>query len=139
MKYSKLNLAQVKKLAAKISKNKKTYGRVFGLIGPLGSGKTTFTKALAASIGIKQAKSPTFVIVHCYQGTKKTLYHIDLYRLDKVSQLKALELEDILNDTESYVVIEWVDKFPTLAKQCDLLIKFELLPNHLRNVIITKP
>lgn len=138
MRTSSLNLSQVQALAAEISKNQKKYGRIIGLVGPLGAGKTAFTQALAKSMGIDQAKSPTFVLIHCYQGPKNSLYHIDLYRLERESQLDALELDEIFNDQESMVVIEWVDKFPKLMKRCDTIIKFEILPNNLRNVTITQ-
>lgn len=136
MTYKKLSLSGLEKLARDLSKKSGPENRVFGLIGPLGSGKTTFTKALAQSLGILNAKSPTFTIVHCYNKGGKSLYHVDLYRLEKVSELRAVGLEEILADENSLVVIEWVDKFPSLVSQCDTLIKFEVLKDNLRNVTV---
>lgn len=137
MTYRNLNLAGVKKLAAMVYKKSGPSCRVFGLIGTLGAGKTAFTKALAHSMGIKDAKSPTFVLIHCYVQGKKSLYHIDLYRLEKHAELEPLGLDEIINETNSIVVIEWVDKFPQLMKKCDLLIKFEITKDNNRNVTIT--
>ena len=135
--YRNLNLTGVNKLARTVYKKSGPSNRVFGLIGTLGAGKTAFTKALAEAMGIHDAKSPTFVLIHRYQQAEKSLYHIDLYRLDEEKELEPLGLDEILTDKDSLVVIEWVDKFPILIKQCDTLIKFEITKNNTRNVTIT--
>ena len=58
-------------------------GDVLVLNGDLGAGKTTFTKGLAAGLGIQQMiKSPTFTIIREYQGGRLPLYHMDVYRLE---------------------------------------------------------
>jgi tRNA threonylcarbamoyladenosine biosynthesis protein TsaE len=136
MTYKNQTLNQVNKLAQSIFKEVKKGRRIIGLTGSLGSGKTTFTKALAEAMGITSAKSPTFVIIHCYKHGEKSLYHIDLYRLEKLRELEALGLEEIFADTNNTVVVEWVDKFPKLMKQCDILIDFKVVKNNLRNVTI---
>lgn len=87
-------------------------GDVVFLIGQLGAGKTTFAKGLAKGIGVKsRIMSPTFIIVreHEVAGNKeiKTLYHLDLYRLNSEKEVKNIDLHDILNDQEGIVVIEW--------------------------------
>jgi tRNA threonylcarbamoyladenosine biosynthesis protein TsaE len=136
MKHRNVNLSGMKKLAKQVLKAANE-NRIIGLIGPLGSGKTTFTKYLTQlALGITSAKSPTFTIVHCYQNKGKSLYHIDLYRLEKAKELVAIGLDEILEKKDSLVVIEWVDKFPKLMKKCDTLIEFQVLKNNLRNVII---
>jgi tRNA threonylcarbamoyladenosine biosynthesis protein TsaE len=137
MTHRNLSLAGIKQLARKLYKQSGPGRRVFGLAGNLGAGKTAFTKALAEAMGIKDAKSPTFVIIHCYRKAKKSLYHIDLYRLDRVSELAPLGLDEILADEDSLVVIEWIDKFPSLAKRCDVILKFEITKNKKRNVTVT--
>ena len=54
------------------------------LDGDLGAGKTTFTKGLAAGLGItRNVKSPTFTIIREYQGGRIPLYHMDVYRLEE--------------------------------------------------------
>jgi tRNA threonylcarbamoyladenosine biosynthesis protein TsaE len=137
MKHRNLTLAGIKQLARKIYKQSGPNRRIFGLVGNLGAGKTTFTKALAESMGIKDAKSPTFVLVHCYRKGKKSLYHIDLYRLDNAKQLTPLGLEEMFAEEDSLVAIEWVDKFPLVAKRCDVIINFEITKDNKRNVTVT--
>src|SRR6185312_15215479 len=52
------------------------------LEGDLGAGKTTFTKGLAAGLGIKRnVNSPTFTIIKEYMG-RLPLYHMDVYRVE---------------------------------------------------------
>src|SRR4029077_17507509 len=62
-------------------------GDVLLLAGDLGAGKTTFVKGLAAGLGIDPAdvSSPTFTLVHEYRGGRLTLYHADLYRLERTA------------------------------------------------------
>ena len=82
------------------------------LVGDLGAGKTTFTKGLIAGLGSASADevlSPTFSLIHEYEGPPK-VYHIDLYRLDRVPELETLGLDDIW-DEPAIVLIEWGEKF----------------------------
>jgi len=82
------------------------------LIGDLGAGKTTLAKGILAGLGAAQPAgvlSPTFSLIHEYEGPPK-VYHIDLYRLDRVPELATLGLEDLW-DQPAIVVIEWGEKF----------------------------
>lgn len=82
------------------------------LIGDLGAGKTTFTKGLIAGLGSAaedEVLSPTFSLIHEYEGPPK-VYHIDLYRLDRLPELETLGLDDIW-DEPAIVLIEWGEKF----------------------------
>ena len=97
------------------------------LRGDLGAGKTTLVKGLAEALGAANAEdvtSPTFTLVHEYQGvspvTHKSLqlFHLDLYRLDEDRQLAALGIEE-MNAENSLVLIEWGEKFPSLAAHAD--------------------
>ena len=76
------------------------------LIGDLGAGKTTFTKAYGGAMGIHDIKSPTFSIVeeHPYKGG--TFYHMDLYRIEDVEELIALGFEEYF-EKPGKIVIEW--------------------------------
>ena len=63
------------------------------LRGDLGAGKTTLVKGIVSSLGAAEpddVASPTFTLVHEYNGRKLTVYHLDLYRLENDSQLEAL-------------------------------------------------
>ncbi len=87
------------------------------LDGELGAGKTTFTKGLARGLGIVSiVNSPTFTIMKKYKSDDRfrTLYHLDLYRLDGVGT--DFDLEEYI-DGNGMIVIEWpfqvVDFLPT--------------------------
>ncbi|MEG1993974.1 MAG: tRNA (adenosine(37)-N6)-threonylcarbamoyltransferase complex ATPase subunit type 1 TsaE, partial [Oscillospiraceae bacterium] len=59
-------------------------GDVIAYEGPMGMGKTAFTRGLCRGLGIDDSdvSSPTFALVHEYKGKDKTLYHFDMYRID---------------------------------------------------------
>jgi tRNA threonylcarbamoyladenosine biosynthesis protein TsaE len=133
MKYRNLSLAQVERLAGDLARKTPNTGAIIGLIGNLGSGKTTFAKSFAQQLKIKSLKSPTFIVSQRYNLKDKFLYHIDLYRLDNENQLTPLGLPEILSG-KNIVLIEWVDKFPTIAEECDILISFQVKPNDKRDV-----
>jgi tRNA threonylcarbamoyladenosine biosynthesis protein TsaE len=85
---------------------------VVPLTGELGAGKTVFTKGLALGAGVSDVNcvcSPTFTLVNVYQG-RQTLYHIDLYRLEKASEIEDLGWEDYIGT--GIVVVEWAERLP---------------------------
>ena len=95
---------------------------VMSLIGPLGAGKTHFTKAFMRALGIEDTiTSPTFNIMKIYEIPVKTknsklknqnwfrsAYHIDAYRI-KSHDLLKLGFEEIIKDPANIVLIEWAD------------------------------
>jgi tRNA threonylcarbamoyladenosine biosynthesis protein TsaE len=89
-------------------------GWVIGLSGELGAGKTQLVKGLALGLGIAgRVHSPTFTIVHEYEGGRLLLAHLDLYRLETPSALGSAGLEDYLYAPPGVVVIEWFDRWET--------------------------
>lgn len=84
------------------------------LIGDLGAGKTTLAKGIISGLGAalpEDVSSPTFTLIHEYGHG--SAYHIDLYRLDKASEVASLGLEEIF-EREAVVLIEWGERFPAL-------------------------
>ena len=134
--YQNLTLAQVKNLASGLADQLGLRNVIIGLVGPLGAGKTVFAKAFAKTFGIKKTSSPTFVITHQHKIKFRHLYHLDFYRLQNRQQLAPLGLEEVLNG-KNIVLIEWVDKFPTIKKRCDILITLKVRPGNKRDVTIT--
>jgi tRNA threonylcarbamoyladenosine biosynthesis protein TsaE len=82
------------------------------LSGELGAGKTVFAKGLAAGLGVADTSrvcSPSYTLVNIYKG-RVPVFHIDLYRLDKASEIVDLGWEDYLG--EGVVIIEWAERLP---------------------------
>jgi tRNA threonylcarbamoyladenosine biosynthesis protein TsaE len=85
-------------------------GDVLLLAGNLGAGKTAFVRGLAAGLGIdpEDVSSPTFTLVHEYRGGRLTLYHADLYRLEKAAA-EDIGLEE-MGVEDGVLAIEWPDR-----------------------------
>jgi tRNA threonylcarbamoyladenosine biosynthesis protein TsaE len=98
------------------------------LRGDLGAGKTTLVKAVAAALGAAEASdvtSPTFTLVHEYVGSKVWLYHLDLYRLETERELLTLGLEEMAEQPDALVLVEWGEKFPSIVGRADGEIAIE--------------
>ena len=87
-----------------------TGGEIFLLRGDLGSGKTVFSKGLAAGLKLDptDVTSPSFTLVNAYEGRLR-FYHIDLYRLDP-GALEGLGLEEIFDDEDAVTAVEWAER-----------------------------
>lgn len=87
-------------------------GRVIGLSGDLGAGKTTFVRYLVEAAGgdTRAVSSPTYTLEHEYKLPNKiVIEHWDLYRLSTLPQ----ELEE--RAPASVVrIIEWPEKCPEI-------------------------
>ena len=105
-----------KKFAQKLEK-----GTTVCLYGELAAGKTTFTQGIGQALGIDRLVSPTFLIMRKKTVTNhpviKTLFHLDLYRLNSIEDIKAFDVEEIWSDSESLLVIEWPEKFKEYLPQ----------------------
>jgi tRNA threonylcarbamoyladenosine biosynthesis protein TsaE len=98
------------------------------LRGEVGAGKTTLTKGIAAAIGAadeEDVTSPTFTLVHEYRGPKVSLYHLDLYRLETEKELATLGIEEMINEPDALVLVEWGERFPSLVQRADAEIAME--------------
>jgi tRNA threonylcarbamoyladenosine biosynthesis protein TsaE len=117
--------AQTRNMGMKLGKSAAA-GDVILLVGPLGAGKTCLTQGIAHGLGIHEyTASPSFVLVREYQG-KLPLYHIDLYRLDKIEEVTQLGLDDYLYGN-GVCVVEWADKGLGVLPEEHLLIEMQIV------------
>lgn len=112
-------------------------GDVVALIGNLGCGKTWFTKGIALGLDVDSSEvitSPSFAIVNEYKG-RCQLYHMDLYRLENISDILSIGLEEYFHD-ESVVVVEWADRCPEIIPRKRIEVNFEILEGDSRSISI---
>jgi tRNA threonylcarbamoyladenosine biosynthesis protein TsaE len=98
------------------------------LRGDLGAGKTTLVKGVATALGAAEAEdvtSPTFTLVHEYVGRKVRLFHLDLYRLETERELLTLGVEEMAEQPDALVLVEWGEKFPSIVGRADGEIAIE--------------
>lgn len=122
---------------------------IFALYGDLGSGKTTFTKSFISAFGVKQTvTSPTFVIEKIYklpvsfknengdmvQNNFKYIIHIDAYRLSSGEEMKELGWDEIINNSENIILIEWPEKISDILPNGIYNIYFRFIDEEKREV-----
>ena len=85
-------------------------GTTVALCGTLGAGKTRLVQAIAEALGVERRSvvSPTFVLVQEHRG-RRTVYHIDAYRLRDEDEFLALGPEEFF-ESDGLVLIEWADR-----------------------------
>jgi len=86
-------------------------GELILLTGGLGAGKTLLTKGIlnALDFDVDEVTSPSFALVNLYHA-KFDVYHIDLWRIDDTDAAAAVGLDEILENREAVVIIEWAEK-----------------------------
>ena len=114
------------------------------LSGELGAGKTAFVKAVARALGVEEViTSPTFVLEKIYLLSPELggrtskfarLVHIDAYRLSKGSDLAPLGFDELMQNSENLILLEWpervADALPGVARH----ISFKMLPDGSREI-----
>jgi tRNA threonylcarbamoyladenosine biosynthesis protein TsaE len=111
------------------------------LRGDLGAGKTTLVKGIVSSLGAAEpddVASPTFTLVHEYNGRKLTVYHLDLYRLESDSQLEALGISEMLDRQDALVLVEWGERFPSLVARADAEVTIETGENEMERLLMVR-
>ena len=134
-----LNLEGLKKFCENVSLYLKK-GDIICLSGDLGSGKTTFSRYLINSVYKNQnkeppniIKSPSFPILLTYELSNFEIYHYDLYRVSKDSELIHLNIFEELNN--SITLVEWPGTIlDSLQNYNYFSIHFDILDENTRNL-----
>ena len=100
-------------------------GDIVCLLGDLGTGKTAFTKAVAAGLGIEEEiTSPTFNIVNLYESGRMPMYHFDVYRLSGSEEFLATGSEEYFYG-RGVCMIEWADVIEDTIPEGSILVEIE--------------
>jgi tRNA threonylcarbamoyladenosine biosynthesis protein TsaE len=85
-------------------------GELITLEGDLGTGKTTFIKAVTRGLGVTgPTTSPTYALVHRYQGTRGPVFHLDCFRLRSPDEAADLDWEGLVAEGDA-ILVEWPER-----------------------------
>ena len=100
-------------------------GELLTFEGELGAGKTTFIKAVARGLGVSgPATSPTYALVHRYDGRRGPVFHLDCFRLRSPDEAADLDWEGLISEGDA-ILVEWPERaagwIPTPSRRFRLL------------------
>ena len=99
---------------------------------PMGAGKTTLISRIAAHLGAEDSvTSPTFAIVNQYEGKERTIYHFDMYRIERVEEALDFGSEEYLSSGE-LCLVEWPEKIEPLLPDDTMVVRIEILSDTAR-------
>lgn len=100
-------------------------GMVIYLHGELGTGKTTFARALLGALQVRErVKSPTYTLIEGYDAQGRPAWHLDLYRIADPGELEWLGL-DALSDPQALVLVEWPERGRGALPPADLTLHLD--------------
>ena len=103
--------------------------RVIAFYGKMGSGKTTFIKALCEELGVNDViTSPTFAIVNDYTANEESIYHFDFYRIKKLEEAYDMGFEEYFY-SGNYCFIEWPELVEPLLPDDTLRVSISEQPD----------
>ncbi len=110
-------------------------GMLVALHGPLGAGKTTFTRGVLRRLGYEgRVKSPTYTLVELYKVSRLDLYHFDFYRFSNPEELIDSGLQEAFNET-NVCIVEWAEKAGSLLPTADVDVSLAMA-NGARSVLL---
>jgi tRNA threonylcarbamoyladenosine biosynthesis protein TsaE len=114
-------------------------GDIICLEGDLGTGKTCFVQGIGQALGVQEAiTSPTFTLIGEYRGRHQTmtLFHVDIYRVNDLTELDELGIWDYLYD-DGVCAIEWADRIRDYLPDKVLWVRLRhYLDENLRGLIL---
>lgn len=130
------SIAELKDVAESILES--LAGRTVILLhGPMGAGKTTLVREIAAVLGSDDCvSSPTFAIVNEYvTAGDDSMYHFDMYRIERIEEAIDLGFEEYLS-SGSLCFIEWAERVEELLPEDAMLVRIEAPTQTQRRFII---
>lgn len=99
------------------------------LQGELGAGKTTLARAICRGYDVQDdVTSPTFTLVHEYQGGRSLVYHLDLYRLRDARELQDIGWDEVMSEN-ALRLVEWPERAGALLPPDHVPLLLQHLPN----------
>jgi tRNA threonylcarbamoyladenosine biosynthesis protein TsaE len=132
------NIGQTKKIARDLAKKilKSKVGKtamIVGLMGELGSGKTTFVQGFAGGLNVKtKILSPTFVLMRRHGN----FYHLDAYRVKKAKEILDLGWKELVNNSQNIILVEWAEKIKKILPKNCIKIYFKHVDRNKRKINI---
>ena len=128
------SLTELAKVAEHLAE-RLTTPMMIGLVGPMGSGKTTFVRALGQALNTSDwVNSPTYSMIQRYQSPAANMVHIDLYRLRDEYDIDQLDIPSQM-DESTVALIEWVDK--TQLLRVDITLSFRIVTESSREITVS--
>jgi len=112
-------------------------GDVIALAGELGAGKTVLVRGVAGGVGAAEGavRSPTFILLHRYEGGRLPLHHVDAYRLAGAQALVDIGLDDVF-EAGAATLVEWAPRVEGALPDERLEVSIEHAGGDLRRLLV---
>jgi tRNA threonylcarbamoyladenosine biosynthesis protein TsaE len=135
---SEQELAKLAGAFARALHSARAWPLVIGLRGDLGSGKTTWVRAMLRGLGYAgRVPSPTYTLLEQYACGSLSVVHLDLYRLRSGEELENLGLRDWLAEPQRWLAVEWPERAPELAELCDVTLELAIAASGSRRLSVS--
>ena len=103
-----VNEPQLAALGEQMGRNLVRHGVVW-LEGKMGAGKTTMVRSIVQGLGVVgEVTSPTYGLVHRYDGPLGPVYHVDCYRLTRAEEGRDLDWDSLVQGQA--LLVEWPER-----------------------------
>lgn len=111
-------------------------GEIIAFRGPMGMGKTCFTRGLARGLGFTgQVTSPTFALVNEYVGGRLPLYHFDMFRIESWEDLYSCGFFDYM-EMGGVIAAEWSENIEGALSGDVIFVTIEKTDENSRKITV---